>query len=250
VIQELPASIAAVAVVRVESLTLATALLAFVAGLVSFVSPCVLPLLPAYLSYVSGVSVERLEGERADVLVAALAFVAGFTTVFVLLGAAAGGIGSLIERYKPELTFAAGVFLIVSGLVVAGIVRLPGLHGDLVPRAGGLPRAFLTGAAVSIGWTPCVGYVLGGILMVAGSRQSAGAGALLLLIYSLGLGLPFVLAALAFDWVSARTRWLRDHYRAVQTVSGILLAGFGVLLLTGGIGLLARELPAYSPFGL
>ena len=239
-----------VAAVRVESLSLATALLAFVAGLVSFVSPCVLPLLPAYLSYVSGVGVERLEGERRDVLVAALAFVAGFSSVFVLLGAAAGGLGSLLGRYRPELTVAAGVFLVVSGLVVAGVVRLPGLHSDLAPRAGGLPRAFLTGAAVSIGWTPCVGYVLGGILMLAGSRQSAAAGALLLLIYSAGLGLPFVLAALAWRWVSARTMWLRRHYRAVQTASGIVLAAFGVLLLTGGIDLLVRELPSYSPFGL
>lgn len=235
---------------RVESLSPATALLAFVAGLVSFISPCVLPLLPAYLSYVSGVGVERLEGERGDVLVAALAFVGGFSSVFVLLGAAAGGLGSLLERYRPELTLAAGVFLIVSGLVVAGVLPLPGLHGDLAPRAGGLPRAFLTGAAVSIGWTPCVGYVLGGILMLAGSRQSAGAGALLLLIYSAGLGLPFVLAALAWGWVSARIRWLRSHYRLVQTVSGALLAAFGVLLLTGGIDLLVRELPTYSPFGL
>ena len=141
--------------------------------------------------------------------------------MFVLLGAAAGGIGGLLVRYRPELTLAAGVFLVVSGLVVAGVVRLPGLHGDFAPRAGGLPRAFLTGAAVSIGWTPCVGYVLGGILMLAGSRQSAGAGALLLLIYSAGLGLPFVLAALAWGWVSARTRWLRSHYRLVQTVSGV-----------------------------
>jgi cytochrome c-type biogenesis protein len=240
----------AVATVRVESLSPATALLAFVAGLLSFVSPCVLPLLPAYLSYVSGVGVERLEGERCDVLVAALAFVAGFTAVFVLLGAAAGGIGSLLVRYKPELTLAAGVFLIVSGLVVAGVIRVPGVHSDLAPRAGGLPRAFLTGAAVSVAWTPCVGYVLGGILMLAGSRQSAGAGALLLLIYSAGLGLPFVLAALAWRWVSARTRWLRLHYRAVQTASGIVLAAFGVLLLTGGIDLLVRELPSYSPFGL
>ena len=242
--------VASVAAVRVESLTPATVLLAFVAGILSFISPCVLPLLPAYLSYVSGVGVERLEGERRAVLVPALAFVAGFSTVFVLLGAAAGGLGSLLERYRPELTLVAGVFLIASGLVVAGVVRLPGLHTDLAPRAGGLPRAFLTGAAVSIGWTPCVGYVLGGILMLAGSRQSAGAGALLLLIYSAGLGLPFVLAALAWDWVSARTRWLRTHYRAVQTASGIVLAAFGVLLLTGGIDLLARELPAFNPFGL
>jgi cytochrome c-type biogenesis protein len=234
---------------HVESLSAATALLAFIAGLVSFISPCVLPLLPAYLSYVSGVGVERLD-ERGDVLVAALAFVAGFSTVFVLLGAAAGGLGSLLERYRPELTLAAGVFLIVSGLVVSGLVRLPGLHSDLTPRAGGLPRAFLTGAAVSVGWTPCVGYVLGGILMLAGARQSAGAGALLLLVYSAGLGLPFILAALAFEWVSARTRWLRDHYRLVQAVSGVVLAAFGVLLLTGGIDLLARELPSYSPFGL
>ncbi|HUK78609.1 MAG TPA: cytochrome c biogenesis protein CcdA [Thermoleophilia bacterium] len=237
-------------VVTVQSLSLTTAALALAAGFLSFASPCVLPLVPVYLSYVSGVSVDRLTGERDRVLGVALAFVAGFTVVFMALGAAAGGIGSVLLGHRGALTIVAGVFLIVSGLVMAGALRLPGLHLAATPHAGGLARAFVTGAAVSIGWTPCVGYVLGGILALAGSRQSAAAGALLLLLYSIGLGLPFVLMALAFGWATRRLSGLRRHYRAVQLVAGGLLAAFGVLLLIGGSDQLNRWLPHVSFFGL
>lgn len=236
--------------VTVESLSLTAAALAFAAGFVSFASPCVLPLVPVYLSYVSGVGVERLPGERDRVLRVAVAFVGGFTVIFMALGAAAGSIGGLLLDYRSTLTAIAGVFLVVSGLVMAGVLRLPGLHLATTPRAGGLARAFATGAAVSIGWTPCVGYVLGGILALAGSRQSAGAGALLLFVYSAGLGLPFILTALAFGWMTRRLAGLRRHYRAVQLVAGGLLAAFGVLLLVGGFDHLAGWLPQVNFFGL
>ena len=224
--------------------------LAFAAGLVSFISPCVLPLVPVYISYVSGVGVEQFAGERNRVLAVALAFVAGFSLVFVLLGAAAGGVGGLLLQYRQLLEIVAGVFLIVSGLVVAGVIELPGLHVDLAPRAGGLTRAFATGAAVSIGWTPCVGYVLGGILMLASTRQSAASGAFLLLIYSAGLGLPFVLTALAVGWMARRLSSVRRHYRAIQVVAGGLLAVFGVLLLTGLFDRLSLWLPGADLFNL
>jgi cytochrome c-type biogenesis protein len=236
--------------VTVHSLSPGAVLLAFAAGSVSFVSPCVLPLVPVYLSYISGVGVERLAGERDRVLAVALAFVTGFSTVFVLLGAAFGGVGGLLLQYRHGFVLVAGVFLIVSGLVVAGALRLPGPHLAVTPRAGGLARAFVTGAAVSIGWTPCVGYVLGGILMLAGTRQSAPSGALLLLVYSAGLGVPFVLAALAFGWMTRRLAALRRHYRVVQMVAGGLLAVSGVLLVTGLFDQLSRRLPGASLFNL
>ena len=158
-------------------MSLAAAGLAFLAGLLSFLSPCVLPLLPVYLSYVSGVGVDRLQERRGRVVGLALLFVAGFTVVFVLLGAGAGGIGSLLVDYRRALTVAAGLFVAVSGLIVAGVIRLPERAVGVVPRPGGPAGAFLTGAALAIGWTPCIGYVLGGILTMAASSQSAVSGA-------------------------------------------------------------------------
>lgn len=233
--------------VTIESLTPAAVGLAFLAGLLSFLSPCVLPLLPVYLSYVSGVGVDRLRGRRGRVAGLALVFVAGFTVVFVLLGAGAGGIGRLLVDYRRELTVVAGVFIALSGLVVAGVLKLPERAVGLAPRPGGAGGAFLTGAALAIGWTPCIGYVLGAILTMAASSQSAVAGSFLLLVYSAGMGVPFVLAALAFDWMGARLVWVKQHYRGIQVVSGAVLVAFGILLALGVIDRVASELPAFVP---
>jgi len=235
-----------VTAVTIESLTLAAVGLAFLAGLLSFLSPCVLPLLPVYLSYVSGVGVDRLRGRRGRVAGLALVFVAGFTVVFVLLGAGAGGIGRLLVDYRRELTVVAGVFIALSGLVVAGVLKLPERAVGLAPRPGGA-GAFLTGAALAIGWTPCIGYVLGAILTMAASSQSAVAGSFLLLVYSAGMGVPFVLAALALDWMGARLVWVKRHYRGIQVVSGAVLVAFGILLALGVIDRVASELPAFVP---
>ena len=228
----------------IESLSLTAALLAFVGGLVSFVSPCVLPLLPAYLSFISGVAVDDLQARRVKVLRVALAFVAGFTVVFMLLGAGAGGIGRLLVDYRHELTIVAGVFLGLSGLVVAGLIRVPERAVTFSPRAGGLGGAFVTGAAVSIGWTPCAGYILGAILTLAGSGHGAWQGAVLLFVYSAGLAVPFLVAALAFDRAAARLAAVKRHYRAVQVVSGAILVVFGVLVATGLAGRLSALLPS------
>jgi cytochrome c-type biogenesis protein len=236
--------------VEVTSLSLSAVGLAFLAGLLSFVSPCVLPLLPVYLSFISGVGVERLGGERRRLLGTSLLFVAGFTVVFMLMGAGAGGIGRLLLRYRQELTIAAGAFIAFSGLVVIGVLRLPEPVMKMAPRHAGAGGAFLTGAALAIGWTPCVGYVLGAILGMAASSQSARSGAFLLLIYSAGLGVPFVLAALAFDWVSRRLWFVKRHYRTLQVAAGILLVVFGVLLMLGVLEQTGRWLPVFSPGGL
>jgi cytochrome c-type biogenesis protein len=236
--------------VNIDSLALPAAGLAFAAGLVSFLSPCVLPLLPAYLSYVSGVSVDSLESERGKVLRVALAFVAGFTVVFVALGAGAGGVGRFLSQYRTLLTIVAGAFLVISGLVIMGLLHLPGRGLSRMPRARGLPGAFLTGAAVCVGWTPCVGPVLGSILTIAGARESAAGGALLLFIYSLGLGLPFVLAALAFGWAGRRLAAIKRHYRAFQLTAGIVLVVVGVLFITGTFDSLSRALSELDPLSL
>jgi len=236
--------------VTVTSLSLASLGLAFVAGLVSFISPCVLPLLPEYLSLIGGIGVEQLGAQRRRLVVPALSFVAGFTVVFVLLGFGAGGIGRLLIDYRHELTIVAGVCVALSGLVVAGVVRLPERALGINPRANGHLGAFFVGAAMAIGWTPCVGYVLGGILVLAGSSKSVWQGGLLLLVYSAGLGLPFVVAALAFDGVSGRIKVLKRHYRGVQIVAGAVLLVSGVLLASGLLGRLVRLLPDISVGGL
>ncbi|NLG65520.1 MAG: cytochrome c biogenesis protein CcdA [Actinobacteria bacterium] len=233
----------------IESLSLSAVGLAFAAGLVSFLSPCVLPLLPVYLSYVSGVSVEQLDRQRWAVLPVALAFVLGFTSVFVLLGAGAGGVGSALLRHRDTLTVIAGAFLILSGVAVAGRLHLRAVGISWAPRAGGAGGAFLAGAAVAIAWTPCVGYVLGAILTLA-STQSAAAGALLLFVYSLGLGLPFMAAAAAFGWVSCHLARIKRHYRTVQLVAGGLLVVLGVLFVTGTFDVLSRALARFNPFDL
>ena len=236
--------------VTITSLSLAALAIALAAGVVSFISPCVLPLVPTYLSYISGVGVEGFARDRRRVLAVALAFVGGFTAVFMILGLAAGFFGRLLDDYQHELTIAAGVFFILSGLVIAGVLRVPALTAALSPRSGGAWRAFVAGAAVTIGWTPCAGPVLGSILGLAGSSQQALTGAVLLLVYSIGLGLPFIVVALAYDWAMRRLAWIKRHYRAVEVVSGAFLVVVGVALISGGLSQLSRWLPTFGPSGL
>jgi cytochrome c-type biogenesis protein len=236
--------------VEITSLSFTAIGLAFAAGVLSFVSPCVLPLLPVYLSFVSGVAVDDLGGRRRRLLWTSLLFVAGFTVVFVLMGAGAGGVGRLLVRYKEELTIAAGAFIALSGLVVAGVVKLPEPALKVVPRRAGAGGAFLTGAALAIAWTPCVGYVLGAILAMAATSQSAASGSILLLVYSAGLGLPFIVAALAFGWMSTRLGWVKRHYRGVQVTAGSLMVVFGLLMMFGVLTTLARWMPNVYPGGL
>ena len=235
---------------QITTLSLSGIGLAFLAGLLSFVSPCVLPLLPVYLSFISGVGVDQLGSERRRLLWTSLLFVAGFTVVFMAMGAGAGGVGRLLIRYRHELTVAAGAFIAVSGLVVAGVISLPKPVMRRTPRHAGAGGAFLTGTALAIGWTPCVGYVLGAILGLAASGRSAAAGAVLLTVYAAGLGTPFVLAALAFDRVAGGLAWVRRHYRTIQLTAGAVLVASGVLTALGLLDRLVRLLPPLGPGGL
>ena len=219
------------------------------AGALSFLSPCVLPLVPPYLCYMAGVTVEDFRGTsaesetrravRAPLLVASVAFVLGFSTVFVALGAGASTIGTLLRHWQQPLSIVAGLLIILMGLNFLGIVRIPLLSREARFQATGRPAsalaAYLMGLAFAFGWTPCIGPVLGPILTLAGGRETVAQGALLLAAYSLGLGLPFLLAAL---FSGAFMRFLgrfRMHLGRVEKVIGGLLVVAGVAFLTGGV---------------
>ena len=216
---------------------------ALLAGLLSFVSPCVLPIVPPYLAWLAGLSFEELRsdavaaGARRRIVAAALAFVLGFTTVFVALGATASVIGNTIAQYFDILSVIAGVIIIVMGLHFLGVFRIALLYREarvqVDRKPAGIVGAYIMGLAFAFGWTPCVGPVLAAILFVAGSEGTAARGALLLAVYSLGIGSPFLLAA-AFagrflGWASR----FRQHMRKIEMAMGGLLVVTGILFMTG-----------------
>jgi cytochrome c-type biogenesis protein len=215
---------------------------ALIAGLVSFLSPCVLPLVPPYLVFLAGTSLERLaEAEpasrvRRDTVIAALLFVAGFSTVFVALGASASAIGSVIRYYSNELAIVAGVAIIVMGLHFLGITPIRFLYRQArldVQKPVGLWGAYVMGLAFALGWTPCIGPILAAILAVAASKATVAKGAGLLAVYSLGLGVPFVIAALAVEPFAAFLARFRTHLVHMERVMGGLLVLTGVAFLAG-----------------
>ena len=210
---------------------------AVLAGLISFFSPCVVPLLPGYLSYVSGVAAQDLESaRRGRVLLGALLFVAGFSSVFVLGGALFGSVGLELRRYQDTLSVVTGVLVIVLGLVFVGAVPLLQRERRVhaVPTVG-LAIAPVLGVFFGVGWTPCIGPTLAAVLGLsfASDDATAARGAFLALTYCLGLGIPFVLAALGFRRFMGALTWFRRHQRAVSVAGGVLLIAVGVLLVTG-----------------
>src|SRR5437870_2427499 len=221
---------------------MATLLLPFaavVAGVVSFTSPCCLPLIPGYLSYVSALPVSELgtAEARATTLRAAVLFVAGFTAVFTALGVSAALVGSALLRHLPVIVQFSGVIIVVMGLSMIGLVRIPVLYRDkraflgrTTPGPGG--AAFL-GMAFAFGWAPCIGPILATVLAAAAATRTAAWGALLLVCYSIGLGLPFIGLALGLQQAKGSLDWLKRHGRLVETAGGVLLVAVGVLFVTG-----------------
>ena len=225
-----------------------TVLAAFAVGFVSFISPCVLPLVPGYLSAVSGVSVAELQkGERSQlkVLLPAIVFCLSFTVVFVALGMTATGLGSVLQDSRGTLDKVAGIVIIALGVLFLITPFVPKLNREwrpdaLISRAGsGGP--LIAGAAFAFAWTPCVGPTLGTILTAASVRDTVGEGAVLLLFYSAGLAVPFLITAVAFTRATAAFRWLRDRYLLITAVSGAVLIAMGVLLYTGELTQLNLE---------
>ena len=213
--------------------------LAVGAGALSFLSPCVLPLVPGYISYMSGLSGQDASPaeQRRAATIATLCFVAGFTAVFVPLGVTASLLGSFLDANRVLLTRIGGVFIILMGLVFIGVIRLPFLYQEarFHPTPGaGVTGSFVLGAAFAFGWSPCIGPILGASLTLA-AGHNAGKGALLLLLYSLGLGIPFVLSGIGVTRLTTVVSALRRHTRPVMLVSGGLLIVMGILFMTDSL---------------
>jgi cytochrome c-type biogenesis protein len=214
---------------------------ALFAGVLSFLSPCVLPLVPPYLCYVAGTSIEEFAegGERRarrDILIAAALFVLGFSTVFVLLGATASLLGQVVRQYLDILSLLAGGAIIVMGLHFLGVFRIAMLYREArvsVEKPVGLWGAYVMGLAFAFGWTPCIGPILATILAVAGSEDTVMRGAVMLAVYSAGLGIPFLLAAVALEPFTAMMKRFRSRMHIVEKTMGALLVVTGVAFLTG-----------------
>jgi len=230
---------------------------AFLAGLASFISPCVLPIVPGYLSFISGVNVAQLKGEEPPahlmrrIFIMSVVFVLGFSTVFVSLGAAATMLGYYLQQYKRMLAVVGGAIVIVLGLHTAGVVKIPWLlyekRAEMRTRPLGLPGAYLVGLAFGFGWTPCIGPILGGILVYASQQETMTQGVVLLSSYSAGLGIPFIFAAVAINRFFKASGTLKRHMHAVEVASGVLLVAVGVLLMSNRLELLARSFSKMFP---
>lgn len=234
--------------------------LAFVAGMVSFLSPCVLPLVPSYITFVTGMTLDELTADglpgtrrvvRARAALHAGVFVLGFGLVFIALGATATALGVVLRRSLPLIQQIGGVVIAAFGLYLIGLLRFPTLMRErrvhLASKPAGVAGTLLVGIAFGAGWTPCVGPVLASILLYAGMKASMAKGMLLLATYSLGLGIPFFLSAMALNWYIAGTRRLLRWLRPLEIAAGVLLVVVGVLLFTGRFTVMSSFLARFSP---
>ncbi|MGA8492376.1 MAG: cytochrome c biogenesis protein CcdA [Terriglobales bacterium] len=231
---------------------------AFLAGLVSFLSPCVLPLVPGYVSLISGVGVEQLKTQESQllrkVMLNSVAFILGFSVVFITLGAIATEVSQMLSRYRSTLAQIAGVVIILFGLHLTGVFKIKALYTDarLHSVKGGSTAwgAFVIGFAFAFGWTPCVGPVLTVILTFAAAQDSITKGIVLLAIYSMGLAVPFLLTALGVERFLKFYSRFRAHMHAIEVASGVLLVALGVLLVLGRFTIISNYLSFLNRFAL
>jgi cytochrome c-type biogenesis protein len=235
---------------------------ALIAGLVSFLSPCVLPLVPPYLVYLTGATIEHVANDESNssskraVMVSALLFVLGFSTVFVALGASASLIGGLLRTWSEQLSIIAGIAIIIMGLHFLGLTRIGLLmrEGRLtIPRPVGLWGAYVMGLAFAFGWTPCIGPILAAILSIAAAEATVAKGAGLLAVYSAGLGIPFLVAAFMLEQFSSLFMRMKRHLGTVERAMGVLMVVTGIAFLTGAVSnasiWLLETFPALQNFG-
>ena len=233
--------------------------LAFAAGVLSFLSPCVLPLVPSYLTFITGASFEELTGTeeaspedrrrvRALTISNSLAFILGFSTVFIALGATSSLLGQWLVEFHNIIRIVGGVLVIIFGLFISGLMKLDFLHKEMkfhvTGKPSGLLGTYLVGMAFAAGWTPCVGPILGAILMQASLEGSTASGMRLLAVYSMGLGLPLFLASLSLNTFLSYSKGLFRHMRLIMAISGAVLIVFGILMLTDNVRMLSGFLPA------
>ncbi|MHB0777564.1 cytochrome c biogenesis CcdA family protein [Halomonas sp. WWR20] len=232
-------------------------LTAFLAGLISFVSPCVLPLVPGYLSFVAGRSLGQMQEasrrERLRVMTQSMWFVLGFSTIFLILGASATAIGRLLLTYRQEANLIGGGIIILFGGFMTGMLPLHWMQrewrflGKLTNNGGGLGAAYLLGVSFAFGWTPCIGPILGAILTVSASTANVPSGLALLAVYSLGLGIPFLLTAISLDRFLQHQKLLRRWGRPMHIMAGLIMVGMGVLMISGQLTALSYWLLATFP---
>ncbi len=225
---------------------------AFLGGLLSFLSPCVLPLIPSYVSFITGISFDDFKtGDKARIrrltLINSFAFVVGFSTVFVLLGVSSSYVGRLFAVYYDHIRIIGGIIIIVFGLYVMGVLKLNFLASDKRVHLHAKPRghfgSFIVGLTFGAGWTPCIGPILGSILLIASTTGSALQGFKLLLVYSLGLAIPFLATSLAINSFLSHYSAIQKYMRLIMVLSGLLLIAFGVILLTNKVHLLLSIAP-------
>jgi cytochrome c-type biogenesis protein len=231
---------------------------AFIAGIISFLSPCVLPLVPGYVSLISGSSIDEIrEQERrllGTVMMKSLAFVLGFSIVFISLGAAATGLGQVTREYRSTLNLIAGIVIILFGLHLTGLLKIKALYADKrlhsVKTSGSMWGAFAVGFAFAFGWTPCIGPILAAILKFAYDQNTVGKGILLLAIYSAGLAVPFLLTSLGIERFLAFYSRFRRHLNTVEVASGVLLIAIGMLVVLNKFTILSGYLGFLNRFAL
>ena len=214
-------------------------LISFLEGIITFISPCLLPMLPIYISYFAG------GGERttAKTLKGAVGFVTGFTVVFVMLGALAGTVGSFLREYQTTVNIISGLIVIIFGLNFLGVFKLNIFKGNqrsVKTDNMGFFSAMLFGIIFSVGWTPCVGAFLGSALMLASQQGHIAEGMLMLLSYSLGLGIPFILSAVLIDYLKSAFNWIKRNYKIINLISGSLLVIIGIMMATGTLRSIQR----------
>jgi cytochrome c-type biogenesis protein len=235
-------------------------LVALFAGVLSFLSPCVLPIVPPYLAFMAGASIDDISAGQADerrIVRSALFFVLGLSTVFLFLGLAASAFGQIFLQYQREMSIVAGVVIVLFGLHFLGILRIPILYREARFEArsetGSMIGAYVLGLAFAFGWTPCIGPVLGSILSLAAQEGSVGRGMTLMGAYAVGLGVPFLLAAMFLRHFLGVMRGMRRHMGTIERVMGVLLVGVGILLLTGSFSELSfwllETFPVLSQIG-
>lgn len=212
-------------------------IISFLEGIITFISPCILPMLPVYISYFA-----NGENNRKKSVINALGFVLGFTIVFVCLGAFAGGIGGVLQKYEVVVNIVTGAIVVILGLNFTGLIHISFLNGMKKTQVEVTPAGFgsslLFGIVFSIGWTPCVGAFLGSALMMASQRGTMAEGILMLVLYSAGLGIPFIFSAVLIDRLKETFQIIKKNYRIINLISGIFLVIVGVLMMTGTFGYL------------